>query len=205
MSAKNIRLNLVIGKSVKRTDSFRFRRNSIAHSFDSKPFLNLANGKFCNIQQQRQQRLREKVDVVVEAHIMPPLFIDLTRVNSCDTRACVSRYAHTHTHTSINVQGVGRACTCARVYTGWYIHIGRRYRLFYSCETYPPSPRDPPRRAERPTRGVATPRIERDIDVTSQLSLVPLRHPSLSPRSVVSGNPHFQCRETTPRAVKSWH
>lgn len=107
--------------------------------------------------------------------------------------ACAHR-ANIYAHESLNIQRDWVA-DCARVRT--YIQVVHtyrsRYRLFYPCGTFPWTPSDAP-------LGVATPRIERDIDVTSQLSpsmpaLLPLlvnRNPPL---------PTFSTQKTTPRYV----
>lgn len=124
------------------------------------------------------QRLREKVDVVVEAHV--------TRGCSSIARVCVY-YSYNENERAVNVQG---GWSRARTYR-LHIHIGRRYRLFYPCGT----PRHPRREASAPLAASRRLGIERDIDVTSQLS------PLQSPYRPV-GNPHFQRGRTTPRTVK---
>jgi len=97
---------------------------------------------------------------------------------------------HTRRNKSEHAKGWSRVHVCEVHYIQAHTYRSPLYIDYFThvklAPLFPASPR------ERPTRGVATPRIERDIDVTSQLS--PSRPSSRRQRRV----PTPRRRETTP-------
>lgn len=111
--------------------------------------------------------------------------------------------AHTHARTRADEREYTGGWCAGALYTGRAHTYRSPLSIILPMWNSPPCPRVP---RERPTHGVATPRIERDIDVTSQLSPslpppTPLR-PLLPLFSSSATSPHSRRRETTPQDRK---